>query len=175
MSSSTCLSGNHLQLKDTGRTIRFLKPLIANDRTLLHQDSQDSICINHSEAFTCFLLPFLLLFVPVFRQTPDSQFPCAYLKFYSINKKLRMDFQRYQKNRVQMKVQYFAICYMTFRVGVLRRASVTCKLLKQLFSPLFSAYQNNDITEFEKILKTNHSNIMDDPFIREHIEGEQWM
>jgi len=31
--------------------------------------------------------------------------------------------------------------------------------------------QNNDITEFEKILKTNHSNIMDDPFIREHIEG----
>ena len=33
-----------------------------------------------------------------------------------------------------------------------------------------SAYQNNDITEFEKILKTNHSNIMDDPFIREHIE-----
>lgn len=36
----------------------------------------------------------------------------------------------------------------------------------------FSAYQNNDITEFEKILKTNHSNIMDDPFIREHIEGE---
>ena len=38
----------------------------------------------------------------------------------------------------------------------------------------FSAYQNNDITEFEKILKTNHSNIMDDPFIREHIEGEWW-
>jgi len=36
---------------------------------------------------------------------------------------------------------------------------------------LVSAYQNNDITEFEKILKTNHSNIMDDPFIREHIEG----
>lgn len=30
---------------------------------------------------------------------------------------------------------------------------------------LVSVYQNNDITEFEKILKTNHSNIMDDPFI----------
>lgn len=44
------------------------------------------------------------------------------------------------------------------------------------FSP-YSAYQNNDITEFEKILKTNHSNIMDDPFIREHIEGEcgKWL
>jgi len=35
-----------------------------------------------------------------------------------------------------------------------------------------SAYQNNDITEFEKILKTNRETIMEDPFIREHIEGE---
>ena len=35
---------------------------------------------------------------------------------------------------------------------------------------LVSAYQNNDIIEYEKILKTNHSNIMDDPFIREHID-----
>ena len=37
---------------------------------------------------------------------------------------------------------------------------------------IFSAYQNNDITEFEKILKTNRETIMEDPFIREHIEGE---
>ena len=35
---------------------------------------------------------------------------------------------------------------------------------------LVSAYQNDDINEFEKILKTNRKNIMDDPFIREHIE-----
>ena len=35
----------------------------------------------------------------------------------------------------------------------------------------YSAYQNNDIAEFEKILKTNRRNIMEDPFIREHIEG----
>lgn len=34
-----------------------------------------------------------------------------------------------------------------------------------------SAYQNNDINEFEKILKVNRRNIMEDPFIREHIEG----
>ncbi|KAK3098879.1 hypothetical protein FSP39_023925 [Pinctada imbricata] len=33
-----------------------------------------------------------------------------------------------------------------------------------------SSYQNNDINEFEKILKTNRRNIMEDPFIREHIE-----
>lgn len=37
---------------------------------------------------------------------------------------------------------------------------------------LVSAYQNNDIAEFEKILRQNHRNIMDDLFIREHIEGK---
>lgn len=45
------------------------------------------------------------------------------------------------------------------------------KILIECLTFSSSAYQNNDITEFEKILKTNHSNIMDDPFIREHIEG----
>uniref|UniRef100_A0A915HZ14 COP9 signalosome complex subunit 2 n=1 Tax=Romanomermis culicivorax TaxID=13658 RepID=A0A915HZ14_ROMCU len=35
---------------------------------------------------------------------------------------------------------------------------------------LVSAYQNNDVNEFERILKTNKASIMDDPFIREHIE-----
>lgn len=36
---------------------------------------------------------------------------------------------------------------------------------------LVSAYQNNDINEFESILKKHRANIMDDPFIKEHIEG----
>lgn len=35
---------------------------------------------------------------------------------------------------------------------------------------LVSAYQNNDIMEFEKIVSTNRKSIMQDPFIREHIE-----
>jgi len=35
---------------------------------------------------------------------------------------------------------------------------------------LVSAYQNDDIGEFEKILRTNRPTIMEDPFIREHIE-----
>ena len=35
----------------------------------------------------------------------------------------------------------------------------------------FRAYQLNDIEDFERILKNNRSTIMDDPFIREHIEG----
>lgn len=37
----------------------------------------------------------------------------------------------------------------------------------------YSAYQNDDINEFEKILKTNRQTIMDDLFIREHIEGRR--
>jgi hypothetical protein len=41
-------------------------------------------------------------------------------------------------------------------------------LKKQIF--FYSAYQNNDISEFELILKQNQ-NMMEDPFIREHIEG----
>lgn len=35
-----------------------------------------------------------------------------------------------------------------------------------------SSYQNNDIKEFEKILSANRQNIMEDLFIREHIEGK---
>lgn len=35
---------------------------------------------------------------------------------------------------------------------------------------LVSAYQNGEISEFEKILRSNRKTIMDDPFIREHIE-----
>lgn len=36
---------------------------------------------------------------------------------------------------------------------------------------LVSSYQNNDINEFESIIKQHRRNIMDDPFIKEHIEG----
>ena len=35
---------------------------------------------------------------------------------------------------------------------------------------LVTAYQINDINEFEKILKQNRQTIMEDTFIREHIE-----
>lgn len=42
-----------------------------------------------------------------------------------------------------------------------------------LLRNVYSAYQNDDINEFEKILKTNRQTIMDDLFIREHIEGRR--
>ena len=34
----------------------------------------------------------------------------------------------------------------------------------------WNLFQNNDINEFEKILKVNRETIMEDAFIREHIE-----
>lgn len=37
-----------------------------------------------------------------------------------------------------------------------------------------SVYQNDDINEFEKILKINWKNIMDDLFIWEYIEDLLW-
>ncbi len=40
----------------------------------------------------------------------------------------------------------------------------------QAMTNLIGAYQNNDIQEFELILKKNRQSIMDDQFIREHIE-----
>lgn len=38
---------------------------------------------------------------------------------------------------------------------------------------LVVSYQNNDINEFESILRNNRNNIMADPFIKEHIEGKK--
>ena len=40
----------------------------------------------------------------------------------------------------------------------------------QAMTNLIGAYQNNNIKEFENILQKNRQSIMDDPFIREHIE-----
>ena len=63
----------------------------------------------------------------------------------------------------------------TWKMAV-KMECVCAFILPQLFTTRWfvncSAYQNNDITEFEKILKTNRETIMEDPFIREHIEGE---
>lgn len=35
---------------------------------------------------------------------------------------------------------------------------------------MVAAYQENDIDEFQRILERNRESIMQDPFIREHIE-----
>ncbi|XP_002732800.2 COP9 signalosome complex subunit 2 [Saccoglossus kowalevskii] len=72
-------------------------------------------------------------------------------------------------------LKYLVLANMLMKSGINPFDSQEAKPYKNdpeilAMTNLVSAYQNNDINEFEKILKTNRQNIMDDPFIREHIE-----
>ncbi|XP_023219993.1 COP9 signalosome complex subunit 2 [Centruroides sculpturatus] len=72
-------------------------------------------------------------------------------------------------------LKYLVLANMLMKSGINPFDSQEAKPYKNdpeilAMTNLVSAYQNNDINEFETILKTNRRNIMDDPFIREHIE-----
>ncbi|XP_064621028.1 COP9 signalosome complex subunit 2 isoform X2 [Lineus longissimus] len=72
-------------------------------------------------------------------------------------------------------LKYLVLANMLMKSGINPFDSQEAKPYKNdpeilAMTNLVSAYQNNDINEFEKILKTNRRNIMEDPFIREHIE-----
>lgn len=72
-------------------------------------------------------------------------------------------------------LKYLVLANMLMKSGINPFDSQEAKPYKNnpeilAMTNLVSAYQNNDITEFEKILKTNRETIMEDPFIREHIE-----
>nr|CAG4646181.1 EOG090X04DO [Macrothrix elegans] len=72
-------------------------------------------------------------------------------------------------------LKYLVLANMLMKSGINPFDSQEAKPYKNdpeilAMTNLVSAYQNNDISEFEKILRQNHRNIMDDLFIREHIE-----
>lgn len=72
-------------------------------------------------------------------------------------------------------LKYLVLANMLMKSGINPFDSQEAKPYKNdpeilAMTNLVSSYQNNDISEFEKILRQNHRNIMDDPFIREHIE-----
>lgn len=72
-------------------------------------------------------------------------------------------------------LKYLVLAYMLMKSDINPFDSQEAKPYKNdpdilAMTNLVSAYQNNDISEFEKILKMNRNTIMDDPFIREHIE-----
>ncbi|KAI0223793.1 COP9 signalosome complex subunit 2 [Lamellibrachia satsuma] len=72
-------------------------------------------------------------------------------------------------------LKYLVLANMLMKSGINPFDSQEAKPYKNdpeilAMTNLVSAYQNNDINEFEKILKINSVNIMQDPFIREHIE-----
>jgi len=72
-------------------------------------------------------------------------------------------------------LKYLVLANMLMKSGINPFDSQEAKPYKNdpeilAMTNLVSAYQNDDISEFEKILKQNRKNIMEDPFIREHIE-----
>lgn len=72
-------------------------------------------------------------------------------------------------------LKYLVLANMLMKSGINPFDSQEAKPYKNdpeilAMTNLVMSYQNNDINEFEKILKENRKNIMDDPFIREHIE-----
>ncbi|RWS03815.1 COP9 signalosome complex subunit 2-like protein [Dinothrombium tinctorium] len=72
-------------------------------------------------------------------------------------------------------LKYLVLANMLMKSGINPFDSQEAKPYKNdpeilAMTNLVSAYQNNDINEFEKILKNNRRTIMDDPFIKEHIE-----
>jgi len=72
-------------------------------------------------------------------------------------------------------LKYLVLAYMLMKSDINPFDSQEAKPYKNdteilAMTNLVSAYQNNDINDFERILRTNRENIMDDPFIREHIE-----
>ncbi|KAK9758950.1 PCI domain [Popillia japonica] len=72
-------------------------------------------------------------------------------------------------------LKYLVLANMLMKSGINPFDSQEAKPYKNdpeilAMTNLVNAYQLNDINEFEKILRLNRETIMDDPFIREHIE-----
>ncbi|XP_011067036.1 PREDICTED: COP9 signalosome complex subunit 2 [Acromyrmex echinatior] len=72
-------------------------------------------------------------------------------------------------------LKYLVLANMLMKSGINPFDSQEAKPYKNdpeilAMTNLVNSYQNNDINQFELILKQNRNNIMDDPFIREHIE-----
>lgn len=73
-------------------------------------------------------------------------------------------------------LKYLVLANMLMKSGINPFDSQEAKPYKNdpeilAMTNLVVSYQNNDINEFESILRNNRNNIMADPFIREHIEG----
>ncbi|XP_060878083.1 COP9 signalosome complex subunit 2 [Metopolophium dirhodum] len=73
-------------------------------------------------------------------------------------------------------LKYLVLANMLMKSGINPFDSQEAKPYKNdpeilAMTNLVQAYQNDDIKEFETILKNHRQNIMDDPFIREHIEA----
>jgi len=77
--------------------------------------------------------------------------------------------------RRTMCLKYLVLANMLMKSGINPFDSQETKPYKNdpdilAMTKLVTAYQNNDIREFDQLLRQNRAAIMEDPFIREHIE-----
>ncbi|VDP89415.1 unnamed protein product [Echinostoma caproni] len=87
-------------------------------------------------------------------------------------------FKNYDESGCQRRTQclkYLVLASMLMKSGINPFDSQETKPYKNdpqimAMTSLVTAYQNNDIAEFESILRRERDSIMEDPFIREHIE-----
>lgn len=101
----------------------------------------------------------------------EGQFELAHTDFFEAFK----NYDESGSSRRTVCLKYLVLANMLMKSDINPFDSQEAKPYKGVpeivaMTNLVVAYQNNDITEFERILKSNRQTIMEDPFIREHIE-----
>ncbi|VDN19055.1 unnamed protein product [Gongylonema pulchrum] len=101
----------------------------------------------------------------------EKQFEKAHTDFFEAFK----NYDESGSERRSVCLKYLVLANMLIKSGINPFDSQEAKPFRNdpeivAMNQLVEAYQDNNLTEFESILKTNRDAIMADPFIREHIE-----
>nr|XP_029724582.1 COP9 signalosome complex subunit 2-like [Aedes albopictus] len=101
----------------------------------------------------------------------EGEFEKAHTDFFEAFK----NYDESGSSRRTTCLKYLVLANMLMKSGINPFDSQEAKPYKNdpeilAMTNLVVSYQNNDIMEFEAILRNNRNNIMADPFIREHIE-----
>ncbi|VDM58563.1 unnamed protein product [Angiostrongylus costaricensis] len=101
----------------------------------------------------------------------EGQFDRAHTDFFEA-------FKNYDESGSPRRItclKYLVLANMLIRSDINPFDSQEAKPFKNeqeivAMTAMVAAYQENDIDEFQRILENNHESVMQDPFIREHIE-----
>lgn len=101
----------------------------------------------------------------------EGQFNHAHTDFFEA-------FKNYDESGSPRRItclKYLVLANMLIRSDINPFDSQEAKPFKNeqeivVMTAMVAAYQENDIDEFQRILENNHESVMQDPFIREHVE-----
>lgn len=101
----------------------------------------------------------------------EGDYGVVYIDFFEVFK----NYDEFGSGRRIICLKYFVLVNLFMKFGINFFDFQEVKFYKNDLEILVminfvSAYQNDDINEFEKIFKINRKNIVDDFFIREYIE-----